>query len=131
MWKHIEHLRQQPEEARRGVAFLLSLSITGIILVSWYVLPKSTDPDKEKTSALMSPFAALGQTFSAGTEDVGEKFKDLLKPTPSTSNTAAALSAQATSSDADPYFLNETSTSTASTSDFYTATSSATSTVIR
>jgi len=119
MWRTIEKLRRQPDDAKRGIAFFGALAITAFLLVSWAVLPSVREQEgSEAKSAkgLISPFAAVGRVFSVGAKDLGENFsevKEVLNESRAQMGRLASTSASTTP---------ETATST---DEFLTASSSA------
>lgn len=95
MWQTIDSLRRQQNSVKQSVAFFTALSITGFIVVSWFVFYNpGVDPEMKKdANDLISPIAALKQSVSAGVSELGDNFIEAKKIT----ETIAAMSLATTS----------------------------------
>ncbi len=67
---HIENLRQRPEDYRRRVAFLLTLSITLIIFVGWGFSLWLSVNDYRTPETVTSGLAEVKNTTSEGVERI-------------------------------------------------------------
>ncbi|MCI0542234.1 hypothetical protein L0Y69_00550 [bacterium] len=81
MWKTIEKMRKQQDDVKRSVSFLASLSLTGFILISWFVFYNpGADPERKKdVDDLISPIAALKESMSAGMAEIGDNLTEAKK----------------------------------------------------
>lgn len=125
MWKTIEKLRGEPEDARRGAAFFGAFAITAFLLVSWMVLPSAREKESGEVKSaedLISPFAAVGRVFSTGAGEIAENFSEAKEVLNENAKLAAEQAAISTST------IATTTASTTPDSEFLAASSSATTT---
>lgn len=78
MFQLIEKLRNKPDRTKKQVAFLLALSISGIIFVIWlsviYPAWSSDQKKEEKVSQIEpSPIESFSANFSAGLSGIKEQ----------------------------------------------------------
>ena len=81
IWKFIEDLRKQPDEAKRGFAFVASSAITALIVVSYLILPENglRNPENEtkNMNELLTPLDALKNTVGAGFDEMGANLSQI------------------------------------------------------
>lgn len=116
MWKQIDNLRQQPEEARQSFAFFASFCITGFLLVSWAVLPDTGDSDIKDSRDLLSPFGVVERSLSVGAGEVGRGFSNIKEKVSGLSRQAEVAGALPASGMATATVENTLSTTTSAAS---------------
>jgi hypothetical protein len=82
MFDLLEKIRQKPERTRKQIAFLISLSVSGLIFVVWLsVIYPSWRFSKEKEEKIVtsepSPISTVASTFYSTVNALGEQFSNL------------------------------------------------------
>jgi len=79
MFDFLEKLREKPERVKKQVAFIVALSISGIIFVVWLsvIFPSWRSSQVETQSSEPSPLASFTSTFSSGLSDISSQFSKI------------------------------------------------------
>jgi hypothetical protein len=82
MFNFLEKLRAKPDKTKKQMAFLVALSVCGIIFVVWLtvILPdfRNTETKQAQATALTPGLiSTFSDTFSSGIQSIGSTFSEL------------------------------------------------------
>jgi len=99
---YIERLREGSEGSRKRAAFVVALSLTGIIGIGWFMSfsggSRSFYNSQTALTSTTSPLAAIGDAFRAGSDLFSGIFNDVTNLVSETKTIFSATTSIATSS---------------------------------
>lgn len=76
MKKIIENIRQKPEPVRRQIIFVVSLVLTGLIVLFWvFTLPYRFGGTGDKLKQSLKPFELLKDNISGTIEGISDQVR--------------------------------------------------------
>lgn len=106
MFEYLEQLRQKPKGVRKRVAFLVSFSFAGLILLVWttVVYPNFSSKQEKQgkvTSSQPSPFSTFAGAISNGASAITSQLEEVRELAQATSTPQSVETATTTANEAE------------------------------